>query len=99
MFETIHSKVRKMKHFFMEIDDLIITYGDLEKGILCETVPFYVERIGKDGDFDFAQGMLPSCSPVKSKGFSEAELWDIESLLRDNMPLIYDKLRGQGAWA
>lgn len=37
--------------------------------------------------------------PIKSKGFAESELWDIESLMRDNMHNIYDQIRGEGAWA
>lgn len=70
-----------MKHFFMEIDGMTVTYGDIVKGRLCDTVPYYVERDDGEGDFDFAQGSLPTCTPVKSKGFAESELWDIESLM------------------
>ena len=88
-----------MKHLFMEIDDLRVSYGELREEELEDVVPFYVERDGEDGDFDFAQGYLPSCVPVKSKGFSESELWDIESLMRDNMRTVYDKIRKVGVWA
>lgn len=88
-----------MRHFFMEIDGMTVTYGDIVEERLCDTVPYYVERDDGEGDFDFAQGSLPTCTPVKSKGFSESELWDIESLMRDNMHNIYDQIRGEGAWA
>lgn len=88
-----------MKHFFMEIDGMTVTYGDIVEERLCDTVPYYVERDDGEGDFDFAQGSLPTCTPMKSKGFSESELWDIESLMRDNMHNIYDQIRGEGAWA
>ena len=88
-----------MKHFFMEIDGMTVTYGDIVGERLCDTIPYYVERDDGEGDFDFAQGSLPTCTPVKSKGFSESELWDIESLMRDNMHNIYDQIRGEGAWA
>lgn len=64
-----------------------------------DTVPYYVERDDGEGDFDFAQGSLPTCTPAKSKGFAESELWDIESFMRDNMHNIYDQIRGEGAWA
>ena len=84
-----------MKHFFMEIDGMTVTYGDIVKGRLCDTVPYCVERDNGEGDFDFAQGSLPTCTPVKSKGFAESELWDIESLMRDNMHNIYDQIRGE----
>ena len=83
----------------MEIDGMTVTYGDIVEERLCDTVPYYVERDDGEGDFDFAQGSLPTCTPVKSKGFSESELWDIESLMRDNMHNIYDQIRGEGAWA
>ena len=88
-----------MKYFFLEIDGMTITYGDLRKEHLCDVVPYRVERERGDGDFDFAEGSLPTCTPMKSKGFAEAELWDIESLMRDNMTNIYDQIRREGAWA
>lgn len=88
-----------MRHFFMEIDGMTVTYGDIVEERLCDAVPYYVERDDGEGDFDFAQGSLPTCTPVKSKGFSESELRDIESLMRDNMHNIYDQIRGEGAWA
>ena len=80
----------------MEIDGMTVTYGDIVKGQLCDTVPYYVERDDGEGDFDFAQGSLPTCTPAKSKGFAESELWDIESFMRDNMHNIYDQIRGEG---
>lgn len=93
------SRRRSVRHFFMEIDGMTVTYGDIVKGRLCDTVPYYVERDDGEGDFDFAQGSLPTCTPAKSKGFAESELWDIESFMRDNMHNIYDQIRGEGAWA
>lgn len=59
-------------------------------------MPYYVERDDGEGDFDFAEGSLPTCTPMRSRGFTESELWEIESLMRDNMPVIYDDLRGVG---
>lgn len=93
------SRRRSVRHFFMETDGMTVTYGDIVKGRLCDTVPYYVERDDGEGDFDFAQGSLPTCTPAKSKGFAESELWDIESFMRDNMHNIYDQIRGEGAWA
>ena len=88
-----------MKNFYMEIDGMSITYGDIRREGLADVVPYYVERDDGEGDFDFAQGSLPTCTPAKSKGFAESELWDIESFMRDNMHNIYDQIRGEGAWA
>ena len=99
MLAKPRAKAVKVKHFFMEIDGMTVTYGDIEKGRLCDAIPYYVERDDGEGDFDFAQGTLQTCTPVKSRGFAKSELWDIESFMRDNMHNIYDQARGEGAWA
>ena len=83
----------------MEIDGMTVTYGDIVEERLCDTVLYYVERDDGEGDFDFAQGSLPTCTPVKSKGFSESELWDIESRRRAKIHKKDDQIRGEGAWA
>lgn len=85
-----------MKHELMQIGDLLITHGDIEERDFAERIPFYVSRVGTD---DFASGSMPSCAVVKSFGFSEAELFNIERIVRNNMLLAYDYLRGNGAWA
>ena len=99
LFAKYGFRMVEMKHCYMEIDGMVITYGDIRRDGLADVVPYYVERDDGEGDFDFAEGTLPTCTPVRSKGFTESELWDIESLMRDNMPIIYDDLRGVGAWS
>ena len=91
-------ELARAKHFFMEIDGMFVRYGDVAQGLPRDTVPYCVVRGGKGG-FGFARGSLPTCAPVESEGFSESELRDIESFMRDNMRDIYDQLRGEGAWA
>lgn len=88
-----------MKNYYMEIDGMAITCGDIRREGLADIVPYYVERDDGEGDFDFAEGSLPTCTPMRSRGFTESELWEIESLMRDNMPVIHDDLRGVGAWS
>lgn len=92
-------KMVGMKNYYMEIDGMAITCGDIRREGLADIVPYYVERDDGEGDFDFAEGSLPTCTPMRSRGFTESELWEIESLMRDNMPVIYDDLRGVGAWS
>lgn len=75
-----------MKNYYMEIDGMSITCGDIRREGLADIVPYYVERDDGEGDFDFAEGSLPTCTPMRSRGFTESELWEIESLMRDNMP-------------
>lgn len=96
--ETHAFRMVGMKNFYMEIDGMSITCGDIRREGLADIVPYYVERDDGEGDFDFAEGSLPTCTPMRSRGFTESELWEIESLMRDNMPVIYDDLRGVGAW-
>lgn len=90
---------RAVRHHLMDIDGMTVTFGDLHTGELFDTVPYYVERQSGGPDPDFAQGTIPFCTPTRSCGFTEAELWDIESMMRDNMGIVYDRLRKTGAWA
>ena len=84
---------------FMEIDGMRVMHGELARTALCDEVPFRIDRDRADGGVDFAQGTMPTCVVKESEGFSESELRDLESLMRDNMPLIYDKIRGVGVFA
>lgn len=88
-----------MKYHLMDINDMTVTFGDLHAGKLLDTVPYYVERDSGGPDLDFATGIIPFCTPQRSFGFTEAELWDIEALIHDNMGIVYDRLRKVGAWA
>lgn len=85
-----------MKHELMQRDDLTITFGDIVDDGLVERVPYYIARKGTD---DFAQGSLPGCGVAKSFGFTEAELLELERIMRNNETIIYDRLRHQRAWA
>ena len=88
-----------MKNYYMEMDGMAITCGDIRREGLADVVPYYVERDDGAGDFDFAEGSLPTCTPMRSRGFTESELGRSSRWMRDNMPVIYDDLRGVGAWS
>lgn len=85
--------VEAMKYFYSEIDGVTLTYGDVVDDGTLETVPVYFERDDGKGDFDFAEGSLPTCYFPRSRGFSELELEDLARFLKDNMVAIYDDAR------
>ena len=86
----------EMRYELMQRGDLTITFGDIEDTGLVERVPFYISRESGDA---FAEGALPGCGIAKSYGFSEVELHDLERVMRNNMPIVYDRLRKTGAWS
>lgn len=47
----------------MEIDGMTVTYGDIVKGRLCDTVPYYVERDDGEGGLRFRPGLAPDLHP------------------------------------
>ena len=83
-----------MKNYYSTVDGITLTYGDLRKGELTDTIPVYFEREDGRGDFDFAEGAIPVCHFSRSRGFSEWELEGLRAFLRNNMLLIFDKARG-----
>ena len=82
-----------VKYFYSEIDGVTLTYGDIVDDGTLETVPVYFERDDGEGDFDFAEGSLPTCYFPRSRGFSELELEELARFLKDNMVAIYDDAR------
>lgn len=88
-----------MEHELMTICGLVITYGDMREEDYADVIPYRVTREGDALGTDFVEGRLPECTPLKSRGFSEEELQDIEQIMRDNMMIVYDQTRKVGAWA
>lgn len=86
--------VNVMKHYYATINNVVITYGDIRQGEFVQEIPVYFERDDGNGDFDFAEGSLPSCYFNKSRGFSELELQKLSRFLRNNMKIIFDEARG-----
>jgi hypothetical protein len=83
-----------MKHLYCTIEDKTLTYGDIRQGEFIKEIPVYFERDDKNGDFDFAEGVIPQCTFSKSRGFSELELSDMSEFLRDNERLIFEFAQG-----
>ncbi|MEI3377125.1 MAG: hypothetical protein V8R08_04730 [Coriobacteriales bacterium] len=59
------------------------------------TIQVSVER-PIDGGFDYATCYLPPCEWSDSEGFSEAELNDLATIIKNNAPLIYRFSREAG---
>lgn len=69
ILDTRHAfRMVGMKNCYMEIDGMAITCGDIRREGLADIVPYYVERDDGEGDFDFAEGSLPTCTPMRSGG-------------------------------
>jgi hypothetical protein len=83
-----------MKNFYCTLEDKTLTYGEIQQGEHFMEIPVYFERDDKNGDFDFAEGLIPQCTFSRSRGFSELELNDLSSFLRDNERIIFDMARG-----
>ena len=81
---------------FLETGGMRIMYGEPARTALSGEVPFRIECFGRGGGIDFAQGTLPTCAVKESRGFSESELRDLEFLMREARPYIYDKIHGAG---
>jgi hypothetical protein len=71
------------------MDGIVLTHSDIKDGELGRSVRFRFERPSASG-FDFAEGILPERTILKSYGFSEDELLAFDSYLRDNLFLIWE---------
>ncbi len=67
-------------------DETVIAYGDMRDD--C-TVEILIER-PRDWGFDSARCLMPAYRWLDVDGFSESDLDNLESFLRDNAPLIFE---------
>lgn len=82
-----------MKHFYSEIDDITMTFGDIhENKDGLEYIPLYFEKPIAEG-FAFCEMNLPMLNPYKSFGFSEQDLCELAEYARNNAPLIWQIAR------
>jgi len=91
----IYSKGRlwKMKHFYSEIDNITLTFGDVhENAAGLEYIPLYFEKPIENG-FAFCEMNLPVLNPYKSFGFSEMDINELVKYARNNAPLIWEIAR------
>lgn len=76
----------KMWNYASLADETHIFYSDLHDD---GTINIAIER-PRDWGFDSAKCLMPSYAWSDVDGFSDEEIDDIESFLRDNAPLIFE---------
>jgi len=81
-----------MKNYYSTMDDIVLTFSNIEKVNEFDSITVLFERTNKNG-FDFAEGKLPNNIFYKSYGFSEDELMDLENYLLRNSFLIWEIAR------
>ena len=86
-----------MKHFYSDIDGVVLTFGDIEIADGIETLPVYFERDDGKGDFDFAEGSIPEFCFPRSRGFSEYELEQFRQFLKNNTYLLFKAAHAGGS--
>ena len=84
-----------MRHYYSTVDDIVLTFSNIEKLNEFDSITVFFERANKNG-FDFAEGKLPNNIFDKSYGFSEDELMELENYLMKNSFLIWEIAREQG---
>ena len=87
-----------MKNYYSTMDDIMLTFSDIEEINNFDSITVLFERKNKKG-FDFAEGRLPNNIFYKSYGFSEDELMELESYLIKNSFLIWEIAREQAGAA
>ena len=81
-----------MRNYYSTVDDIVLTFSDIEEKNGFDEISVYFERPSENG-FDFAEGKLPNNLFYKSFGFSQEELIQLESYLRNNSALIWELAR------
>ncbi len=77
-----------MKNYYSTVDNIVLTFSDIEEKNGFDEITVYFERPNNDG-FDFAEGRLPENLFYKSFGFSEDELIKLNKYIRNNASLIW----------
>ncbi len=72
------------------MDDVSLTYtGILKQG----NAKIVKVRFARNGEKDFAEGVIPGGKIEKSKGFSEKELASLRFYLKANEKQLYEKAK------
>ena len=85
-----------MKNFYTEIDNIILTYSDIEKtkdGM--EFIRIYFEK-PVDGGFNVLESTLPALDIVDAEGFTEKEQKELLDYAGRNAFLIWEFARDGG---
>lgn len=78
-----------LKNYYSTIDNICLTFSDIEDRNGFDSITFRFERPNDHG-FDFAEGRLPENMFYKTYGFSEDELMQMENYIKNNSFLIWE---------
>ena len=81
-----------MKHFFSEVDDVTLTFSDIQRQGGMEYIRIYFEK-PIDNDFAFLESTLPALNIVATEHFSPTEQQQLLQYARTNAFLIWDVAR------
>ncbi len=82
------------KHYYCMFNNITVTSSDVIEEQYKEYICIRFERPNDNG-FDFAEIIMPDKTIIKSYGFSEEELFWIESFANDNLLLIWEMAKGE----
>jgi len=81
-----------MKHFFSEVDDVTLTFSDIQRRSGMEYIRIYFEK-PIDNDFAFLESTLPALNIVATEHFTPSEQQQLLQYARTNAFLIWDVAR------
>lgn len=81
-----------MKNFFSEVDDVTLTFSDIQQRDGMDYIRIYFEKPIHDG-FAYLESTLPALNIVATENFSNKELQDLLQYARTNAFLIWDIAR------
>ncbi len=84
-----------MKNYYSTVDNIVLTFSDIEEKNGFDEITVYFERPNDKG-FDFAEGKLPENQFYKCYGFSEEELMKLNKYIRNNASLIWKIAQDEG---
>ena len=78
------------KHYYCMFNGITVTASDVIDEGYKEYICIRFERANSQNSFDFAEIIMPDKKIVKAFGFSEEELFWIESFAVDNLLLMWE---------
>lgn len=85
-----------MKHYYSNVDGIVLTHSEIEEQNFLETITLHFERPRENGGFDIAELVLPNYNFTKVMGFSEDDVFELEDYARNNAPLIWELAKEYG---
>lgn len=86
-----------MRHFFSEMDEISLTFTDIQKNRHgMEFIEIHYERPSETDGFDYLDAVIPGFEIIKSKGFTDKDISFLKQYALDNSILIWEIAREEG---